>query len=375
MRLNRQPLRLAFCNATRSWGGVKTWTLEFARALSGRGHQLHILGRDERFLSRARQMGLPARHMRFGPDFNPFAIRRFMRFFREHAIDAVMVNVSQDLRSAGVAARLGGRVLVQRIGMPDDMRPTAKVRLLDALLKPEYLCPCQFIASGLAERFPGAASRRIQVIHSAKIPVAEPPGAVHSPVRLITTSQLNADKGHAQLIPVLAALKRRGFSFTWDVVGTGDREEEVKALCAASGLSDRVRFHGFTQDVGALLDQSDVFVLPSRTEGLPNTLLEALAHGLVPVSCAVGGVAEAWPSVLRPLLVPPWDDATQNADPGLAPMGRALALVLEQGPETLLEWKRAAWQHCREHFSLTVQAEKLEAWFYALTRPDQETQP
>ena len=365
MEKNVRPLRLALCNATRSWGGVKTWTLEFGRALMERGHTVHILGRSGAFIERAQGMGLPARACRFGPDFNPAAIARFLHFYRAKRIDAVLVNVSQDLRSAGVAARLLGIPLVQRIGMPDDMRPTLKVRLVHRLLKPEYLCPCHFIADGLRKSLPCIPPESVTVIHSAKIPAPEPQQDVRSPLQLATTSQLNPDKGHEMLIPVLAALKNRGYDFIWHVAGTGEQEHMLKTLCERHGLSERTRWYGFTQNVRAVLDACDVFVLPSRTEGLPNTLLEAMGRGLIPVACAVGGVHEAWPPGLEPLLVPGWD-SPQPDDPAQSPMGRALAHVLEQDNDTLLSWKHAAWRHCDAHFSLAVQAEKLEQYFARL---------
>lgn len=357
-----RPLRLAFCNATRSWGGVKTWTLEFGRALAERGNVVHILGRSGPFIERARAMGLPALECRFGPDFNPAAIARFMRFYREERIDAVLVNVSQDLRSAGTAARLSGIPLTQRIGMPDDMRPTLKVRLVHRLLKPEYLCPCRFIADGLREILPCIPAETVTVIHSAKTPAPEPQTEVRTPLRLVTTSQLNPDKGHEMLIPVLAALKDEGYDFVWHVAGKGEREPMLRELSDRLGLSERVHWHGFTQNVRAVLDDCDVFVLPSRTEGLPNTLLEAMGRGLVPVACDVGGVREAWPPGLEPLLVPGWDEP-QPENPARSPMGRALAHVLERDRDTLLSLKRAAWLHCRDHFSLATQAETLERYF------------
>lgn len=275
-----QPLRLAFCNATRSWGGLKTWTLEFGRALVERGHTVHILGRSGPFIERAQNMGLPAHECRFGTDFNPVAIARFLRFYRKKRIDAGLVNASQDLRSAGTAARLAGIPLVQRIGMPDNMRPTPKVRLVHRLLQPNYLCPCRFIADGLRELLPCIPPEAVTVIHSVKTPDPKPQTTVHAPLRLVTTSQLNPDKGHEMLLPVLAALRDNGYDFVWHVAGKGEQEPMLRELCDRLGLSERVHRHGFTQNVRAVLDECDVFVLPSRTKGLPNTLLEAM--GLCP---------------------------------------------------------------------------------------------
>ena len=349
-------MRLAFCNATHGWGGVKTWTIETAAALAAKGHTLTLYGRPGPFIERAKSLGLDAVAVDFGPDFNPLAIAFFLREFRRRAVDAVLVNVGRDLRTAGVAARMAGLPLVQRIGLPRDMRNTLKVRLLHRLLRPRYLCPCYYIRDGLLEAVPCIQPEDTHVVHTPKAPLATPPETMDSPLRIATTSQLNPNKGHEELLYALARLRDRGFDFIWEVAGTGDSAEQLRTLADALGLGDKVVWHGFTQNVGAVLRASDIFVLPSYTEGLPNTLLEAMAHGLVPLARNVGGIGEIWPESLKHLLVPdqPRDGSVLEA---------ALAGILSAPPGTLRSWKREAWQACRDGFSPETQIPKLEAFF------------
>lgn len=360
-------MRLAFCNATRRWGGVKTWTLEFAAALQRRGHEAVIYGREGDFLERARRMGLAAFAVPFGMDYNPLAVLRFAAEFRRRGTEAVLVNVGKDLRTAGFAARLLGLPLVQRIGLPGDRENSWSVRLDHHLLRPHYLCPCRYIRDGLLRNLPFIRPEQTDVIYSAKEPLAVPPEKVGSPLRLLSSSQVNANKGHAELAHTLAALRRQGLAFHWEVAGTGDCLDALRDLCTRLGLADCVTFHGFTQDLGALLRRCDIFVLSSYTEGLPNTLLEALAFGLAPVARDVGGVAECMPPALTPYLVPvrggerkrDWAAAPIADLPLYAPLRR----LLEAGPEEVLRCRRLAWEHCRDHFSLPVQAAALEVFF------------
>ena len=102
----------------------------------------------------------------------------------------------------------------------------------------------------------------------------------------------------------MSLLEKRGCDFEYHVVGTGAIEAELKALAAGSHLNGRVFWHGFQPDVRALLRQADVFLLPSINEGLPNSLLEAMAEALVCVARNVGGVAEVWPKDAPGLLLP-----------------------------------------------------------------------
>jgi glycosyltransferase involved in cell wall biosynthesis len=78
-------------------------------------------------------------------------------------------------------------------------------------------------------------------------------------------------------------------------VGTGREEQALQQVARDKGLEGQIIWHGFQQNVRALLRHADVFLLPSYNEGLPNSLLEAMAEGLVCIARDVGGVKEIWP--------------------------------------------------------------------------------
>src|SRR5204863_7471061 len=94
------------------------------------------------------------------------------------------------------------------------------------------------------------------------------------------------------------------------VAGDGDERERVERRARELALpADRVRFLGFRRDVPRLLAASDFFVLPSRTEGLPLCLLEAMAQGLPAIATPVGGVPEVIEEGITGLLTPVEDPA------------------------------------------------------------------
>lgn len=360
-------MKLAFCNATRRWGGVKTWALEFALALRPLGHETVLYGRDPAFIERARMSGLEAFEVEFGCDLSPKSTAFFLREFSKRNVDLVLVNMGKDLRTAGLAARLLGLALVQRIGLPGDRRYGWKARLDDRFLSPHYLCTCRYVRDGLLRRLPFVDAARASVIYSAKNPLVDEPAKTDGPLRLVSSSQVNPNKGHAELAHCLARLMDEGFDFFWEVAGTGEALDALRALCLELGLGDRTRFHGFVHDVPALLRSGDVFVLSSYTEGLPNSLLEAMACGLAPVARDVGGVRECLPPELEAFLVPfgPGMDFAgwRDLDPELMPLYAPLKRILSAPPEQVHIWKMLALKHCRAHFSLAVQSRKLAAFF------------
>jgi glycosyltransferase involved in cell wall biosynthesis len=120
----------------------------------------------------------------------------------------------------------------------------------------------------------------------------------------------------AQDVVVRALAARRGdpTPITLLFVGDGPERAPVERLAAELGLGpNEVRFLGFRADVPDLLGAADLFLLPSRTEGLPLSVLEAMSHGLAIVATAVGGVPELCTDDREGILVPA-DDPRALAD-------------------------------------------------------------
>jgi glycosyltransferase involved in cell wall biosynthesis len=116
------------------------------------------------------------------------------------------------------------------------------------------------------------------------------------PVRIVTVgSQELPYKGHDVLLRAVQRLRSDGVALSAVVVGGGRLHQHLVDLAARLGVSDVVTFTGAVHDrerLLNLLDSASLFVLPSRTEGLPRALLEAMARGLPAVGCDVGGIPE-----------------------------------------------------------------------------------
>ena len=344
-------MNIAFVSSTKKWGGVKTWYLEYALLLQGSGHTISMYARQPEFLEKAARCLKNVSAVDFGIDFNPAAILRFYREFKRSRVDVVIVNVGKDLSTAGVAARMLGIPVIQRIGLPDDIRPAARPRLLHRYVDPFFLCPCAYIAEGLLKGQPWLNASRVKVILNGKIPSSHRL-TVKRPLRLIATQQLNQDKGHLTLLKAAADL--RDENFTLDIVGSGKIEAELKQAAFELGLSDKVIWHGFSSNVEAKLEQADIFLLASLSEGLPNTLLEALAAGLIPICRDVGGVKEVWPQSMARWMLPYEADHLDFA--------QKIRNALQLPDDELLALKTAARHTCETVCNQIEQAKLLEQW-------------
>lgn len=120
-------------------------------------------------------------------------------------------------------------------------------------------------------------------------------------------------KNHRDLLLALAQARRTNPEARVALFGQGPLETEIRELVRELDLEDRVRFLGFREDVGACLNACDAFVLSSKTEGMPLSVLEALASGLPIVATSVGGVPEVLGEPPAGILVPPGDVAALGA--------------------------------------------------------------
>lgn len=98
------------------------------------------------------------------------------------------------------------------------------------------------------------------------------------------------------------------------LIGKGEEIDSLRSMAIRLGIKERVHFIGFREDVPKLLSILDLYVQPSRYEGMPNTLLEAMAVGCPIVASAVDGINEMIEDGIDGLLVPPDDvDALEKA--------------------------------------------------------------
>jgi len=107
---------------------------------------------------------------------------------------------------------------------------------------------------------------------------------------IVGHGRLNAEKGWEILIRALVRVHGEFPGARLRILGEGEDLAELESLAESLGIRDRCDFPGFIADPLALLEGADVYVLPSRSEGMPNSLLEAIALGLPCVStdCPTG---------------------------------------------------------------------------------------
>jgi glycosyltransferase involved in cell wall biosynthesis len=137
------------------------------------------------------------------------------------------------------------------------------------------------------------------------------PSDASQPLRLIYIGRLVREKGVFEALDAIAQLHRSGHRLQFDIAGGGKAEEELRKRVITLGLDQVVHFHGpvFGNEKTRLWQNADVLVFPSYSEGLPYSLLEAMAAGTPAITCPVGAIPDVVQHGVHGLFVPPRDVA------------------------------------------------------------------
>ena len=136
------------------------------------------------------------------------------------------------------------------------------------------------------------------------------PGSCSSHKLIITVANMHtAAKGHGDLIDAARTILKEHPEARFVFAGDGEMRQFFEDQVRAAGLQEMFIFLGHRTDIPALLASCDIGVLASRTEGLPNAVLEYMAAGLPVVATTVGGVPEIIENEANGLLIPPENPA------------------------------------------------------------------
>lgn len=150
-------------------------------------------------------------------------------------------------------------------------------------------------------------SKDIQVIHRGlNFPKSLPPKKSNQTPQITFIGRLIQGKGVQDLISALDLVQNQGFKFQAQIIGSGPFEKHLKEMADVRKL-DHLKFPGqkSKSEVWQILSQTDIFINPSFTEGLPTSVLEAGFAGCAVLATDVGGTSEIIPDKNHGILIPP----------------------------------------------------------------------
>lgn len=316
-------LSIAHVDAERAFSGGEVQVFLLMAGLAQRGHRNLLICPPRSAAARAAAgRGIAVAEVAMRGDGDLLAVWRLARLLRGAGVDLVHLHTGRAAWLGGLAARRAGlpAVITRRMDRP--VRPGWRTRLVyercsrrTAAIAPGIVA--QLVAGGVPPE-------RIVLIPSAVDPERVRPRLAAAAVRaalgcggdelvLLSAAALVRRKGLDVLLDALAALAARSLRPRLWVAGEGPERAALQAQAARLGLGAQVEWLGQRDDVGDLLAAADVFVLPSRAEGLGVAALEAMAAARPVVASGVGGLADAVVDGRTGLLVPPGDAVALGA--------------------------------------------------------------
>lgn len=217
----------------------------------------------------------------------------------------------------------------------------------------------RYLKETFAERYPGLHPLLHYIPNGVDLPV-EIGWSEKDPRKIVYCNRI--DQRQKRVFDVLAIARRlrnSGLSFSIDVLGAGPDERRFRESISREGLQDVVRMKGYQShaDTLAALERATFFLLPSAYEGMPNSLLEAMAAGTVPFAYDIrSGVPEVVEHGVNGYLFPVGDTA------GLA--GKLAGLL--RNPEISRDFAKNARKTVQSRFSVVAMAESYGTLFRAL---------
>lgn len=166
------------------------------------------------------------------------------------------------------------------------------------------------IATEVANSMKAVYSRQSTEIVMNRVPIPDKVkqwGAADGPVRIVMVARLSAPKDHHTLFQAFRLLHVDHPDAELHLIGEGDLKTELEELARSLKIEEQVHFRGFIDPVADSLLDYDGFVLSSRWEGNPLSVMEAMMAGLPVICSRVGGIPELVDEGYTGFLVPPGD--------------------------------------------------------------------
>jgi glycosyltransferase involved in cell wall biosynthesis len=313
-------LTIAHVNAEMGFSGGEVQVFLLMEGLRERGHRNVLFCRPgSRCEQECRRRGFDARLVRMRNYLDAPAVPALARGYRDVSADLVQTHSGRDTWLGGLAARRAGLPAVSVRRQDRRVKRGWHTRLLYGRLLTRVVAISPAVADCLADG--GVPRDVVELIAEAVDPerirpvterdaVREALGVDRDELLLLGVGALNARKGWDVLLDALAGLESRlRDALAVRIAGEGPERGALGARADRIAPGGRVRLLGPRDDVADLLGACDVFVMPSRREGLGVACLEAMGAGRPVVASRVGGLAHSVVHDATGLLVPPGEPA------------------------------------------------------------------
>ncbi|MGH9160548.1 MAG: glycosyltransferase family 4 protein [Vicinamibacteraceae bacterium] len=325
-----EPIRVLHVRDSSGLFGAERVILTLARNIDRSRFEFHLLcmrrrdGRSEPFMAMARRNGIHVIPLEVDRRFDVGALKSLRQIIREHRIAILHAHdYKADLYALLASLHLPvKRVLTSHGSTRDSLIKKLYLSFDERVIYPRYdriIAVSEDLGRALHKR--SAHDDKVRVVQngldfnllsSQTFPedsFASRLGSIKrsSGVLVAVVGRLFPDKGHQYFLQAFERLRGEHRNVKALIVGDGPEKERLARWITSHRLEDDVFMCGFVSDMQAVYQAINCLVMPSLTEGLPYTLLEAMHYGVPVIATAVGDI----PRLIRPeatgILIAPGD--------------------------------------------------------------------
>ncbi len=282
--------RICFFNSAISWGGGEKWHYDVSEHLFVKNYNVLVVTNEQSELySRIASTTIPHREFAISnlSFLNPVKLIRLSRFFKREKIGCIIINLSSDLKAAGIAAKLAGvKNIIYRRGSAIAIRNTILNRYLFKNVITQVIANSEETSRTITLRNNNLIDEnRINVIYNGielekyndeKFETVYK--RKEGEIIIGNAGRLSEEKGQIYLLQLARILKDKGYKFRILIAGTGKLEARLQKAARQLKVEDEIVFLGFVDNIRRFNQSIDIFILTSLYEGFGYVLVEAMAE-------------------------------------------------------------------------------------------------
>jgi len=299
-----EPFRVCFFNSTVSWGGGEKWHYDTATRIALKGYDtIVVTNRKSELLQQVKKTKLRYYRIFVGnlSFLNIFKIIHLVKYFRRQRVKTIILNLSSDLKLAGLSAKIAGvKKIIYSRGIAVPIKDTLLNRFLLRYVATNIIANSIETKRTILKKNPYLVDEnKINIIYNgidfkeySRHQYKELYTRKNGEVIIGNAGRFSEEKGHEHLIELAKQLNEQHINFKLLLAGKGKLENKYKKAVEMLGLSDKVIFLGFVNDMISFHSNIDIFVLSSHYEGFGYVLIEAMAKEKPVIAFSIGSSTE-----------------------------------------------------------------------------------
>ncbi|MBN2166632.1 MAG: glycosyltransferase [Marinilabiliaceae bacterium] len=345
------------------WGGGEKWMILAAGGLIKKGHDVYIGSRKNSIIQKkAKENNIPFIPINISSDFSFSGAFDLIRHSHKSAFDVIVGCQNRDVRISGAIKKLIGKPIVLSRQGVKLLHNSWKYKwffnpLCDGIItntlsiKKEYDSYNWWNDDFVKVIYNGVGISNDKDIKPADLSQYIPSN-ISNPKIILSAGRLSNQKGFNYLIEAAEDICKERKDVFFLIAGKGKLHSKLKSMIVSKGLEKNVLLIGFHNDLTSLFKKSDLFVLSSLYEGMPNVVMEAMANKVPVISTDVNGVSELIENNKSGIIIPPANSKK---------LSQSIKQFFNENKHD--EIVNKAFQRINDKFSIEVMVNNLEKFF------------